>query len=82
MYFKLIKCTPGGFGPTLKKELAVATRENLLAGHLRLHLKRERSQEYLTFEQEFGYTSKRPETEPWYEVEQMDGMLMFDMRDI
>lgn len=82
MYFKLIQHTPSDYGPTLKKELAVATRQDMLAAELRIRLKRQRPTEPLTFEQEFGYISNRPQTEPWYEVEQMEGMLMFDVRDI
>lgn len=86
MYYKLIKFVPVEYGNDTQHEMAVANRKKDLVEHLRCLLNKRSGPPIdadYSFENEFGYTSKRPRNEPYYQIEQVpNGMLLFTIKDI
>jgi hypothetical protein len=83
MYYKLIKCTPVEYGNDLREEIAVADKQTTLIKHLRAMLGHSINDSGLSFEQEFGYISKRPSTEPYYHIDEVPkGIMLITQNDI
>lgn len=83
----MIKRTPVEYGTDLSEEIAVANRERTLIEHLRSMTGRNNLNAPIidasySFEAEFGYISKRPFTEPYYELKTIhDGMIIVTTDD-